>query len=339
MSKADERKPWFTSNYERIVVCIVFAMLIGSLGYLAGRSSRKPLPLPKPPVLSPGPGRVDGGPYREALMRAHSPGQLGEGKLVTVPETRVACLDCRRPVPIEDFRARKQCSWCPAIPPPPDISIDRDKDDMWDSWEKKYGLDPEDPNDANLDPDDDSFTNLEEFWSDTNPKDVNQCPLATVLRVKKILAAPFRLIFAGVSTLPDGTLRFGLNAPEISYFKKLGEEAEGWKIIKYEPKKEKQTRRGITGTVDVGVLTLQKGDKTIRLVRGQRYSEYKVQLYFKLDKTDHPAMRGKEIEIRGKTYKVIKIDGKSKAVLLERSDRRRFTIITEPPPPAPEPEE
>lgn len=46
--------------------------------------------------------------------------------------------------------------------------IDSDNDGIPDGWEKKYGLDPY-VNDGGLDPDNDGFTNYEEFLNDTNP--------------------------------------------------------------------------------------------------------------------------------------------------------------------------
>jgi len=50
---------------------------------------------------------------------------------------------------------------------------DKDDDGMPDWWEEKYGLDPEDPNDANQDPDGDGYSNLEEYKRGTNPiKDI-----------------------------------------------------------------------------------------------------------------------------------------------------------------------
>lgn len=48
--------------------------------------------------------------------------------------------------------------------------VDSDGDGMPDSWEKKYGLNPNDPSDAAKDADGDGYTNLEEYLNGTDPK-------------------------------------------------------------------------------------------------------------------------------------------------------------------------
>ena len=48
-------------------------------------------------------------------------------------------------------------------------ALDSDHDGMPDEWEKKYGLDPNDPSDAAKDADGDGYTNLEEYLNGTDP--------------------------------------------------------------------------------------------------------------------------------------------------------------------------
>ncbi|HDM25190.1 MAG TPA: hypothetical protein ENG24_01150 [Thermoplasmatales archaeon] len=48
---------------------------------------------------------------------------------------------------------------------------DTDSDGMPDKWEINYKLDPTDPNDASSDPDNDGYTNVEEYLNGTNPRD------------------------------------------------------------------------------------------------------------------------------------------------------------------------
>ncbi len=47
---------------------------------------------------------------------------------------------------------------------------DTDKDGMPDEWEEKYGLNPNDPTDANGDLNGDGYTNIEEYINGVNPK-------------------------------------------------------------------------------------------------------------------------------------------------------------------------
>jgi uncharacterized repeat protein (TIGR01451 family) len=50
-----------------------------------------------------------------------------------------------------------------------EISDDLDGDGMPNDWETAHGLDPDDPADADADPDADGLTNLEEYRNDTDP--------------------------------------------------------------------------------------------------------------------------------------------------------------------------
>lgn len=53
----------------------------------------------------------------------------------------------------------------------PVLVYDTDGDGMQNTWEVFYGLDPDNASDAGLDPDGDTYTNLEEFVAQTDPRD------------------------------------------------------------------------------------------------------------------------------------------------------------------------
>jgi hypothetical protein len=57
----------------------------------------------------------------------------------------------------------------PVYKPGAGSDVDSDGDGMPDWWEKKYGLDPNDPSDASKDKDGDGYTNLEEYLNGTDP--------------------------------------------------------------------------------------------------------------------------------------------------------------------------
>ena len=80
-----------------------------------------------------------------------------------------------------DFAANTALDIRPGLPAlgeyaatePTTPGLDTDQDLIPDAWEILYGLDPEDPLDAALDPDGDGFTNLEEFIAGTHPRQGN----------------------------------------------------------------------------------------------------------------------------------------------------------------------
>lgn len=49
-------------------------------------------------------------------------------------------------------------------------ATDTGHDGLSDAWEVRYGLNPDDPTDASQDIDNDSYTNLQEYLAETNPR-------------------------------------------------------------------------------------------------------------------------------------------------------------------------
>ncbi|MEM3126990.1 MAG: carboxypeptidase regulatory-like domain-containing protein, partial [Candidatus Woesearchaeota archaeon] len=78
------------------------------------------------------------------------------------------------------------------------LDVDSDGDGIPDQWEIRYGLNPKDPNDANLDLDLDGFTNLEEYRAGTDPSDANDHPKKEGIFAAVVLA--FGLLFISGGT-------------------------------------------------------------------------------------------------------------------------------------------
>jgi len=279
--------------------------------------------------------KADIRPYEEAEAKLKEPFQLPDWtNSLFVPETRVYCVDCRRPIP---FYAEK-CPFCGAEQPPLEEKLeDKDADGMLDEWEAKWGFNPHDPRDAELDSDQDGFTNLEEFRAGTNPKDSQSHPPITAkLYVKNIETMPFKLLFKSALKMPDGSLKFALNTREFNpktYFVKVGDtNIEGFDIVKYEPRVITVPLGTISGAVqrvDASVLTLRRNNKLIPLERGkeQQWQDYTVHLFFAAENREIVVKSDGVFRLKDREYKLISVDIEKEAVVIEDTlDRSRVEI-------------
>jgi len=214
------KKIWdaVTSHYEKAIAFVVLVGLLGSLVYLAVQVSliRKKDRRwqeqvndmrPKHPEAE----LVDEESYAMAFRDIRSPSLLEmagwTNNMLMVPETRAWCVDCKNPMPMLVARSAGPCPFCghKHVDKKLREDFDGDGDGMWDSWEKKFGLNPGDAGDAGEDKDRDLFTNLEEFNSDprTDPSDPKSYPpLEAKLYVTNITADPFKLRFKSVLKMP-----------------------------------------------------------------------------------------------------------------------------------------
>ena len=90
-----------------------------------------------------------------------------EDALSHVGYTKAAVAEIIRLIPLGIITDPSQVGGYPEYKGKP--SEDKDGDGMPDWWEKKYGLNPNDPSDAAKDKDGDGYTNLEEFLNGTDP--------------------------------------------------------------------------------------------------------------------------------------------------------------------------
>jgi hypothetical protein len=87
------------------------------------------------------------------------------------------------------------------------LAEDEDGDGIRDAWERENGLDPEDPEDANLDADADGQSNLEEFVALTDPRD----PFS-VLRIDSVHRLPGNAVEIGWASVPG--VRYAIEVSE-----------------------------------------------------------------------------------------------------------------------------
>lgn len=305
---------WLKRTYDRILALLILLALLLSLLMLATQAQglrvkqekfdRELTQLTPKYKTAPSAGRD----LFEAAVRAlNAPVQLAAWPLkLLVPEQRVRCVNCERPIPY----AAKACVFCQKEQPDdPHTVVDKDRDGMLDTWEEKYRFNPLDSDDAKGDADQDGFTNKEEYEFKTDPRNPADHPpaLAKVV-VEKIRPISFRLIFKGLSRLSDKTLfQVNLRSGAKTWWVSLGEDVEGFKVVEYTEQ-----------SPDGPVLTLQRGDKRIPLIKGKEVprNEYEVTLRYTVDNTNIVARVESDFELKGVKYKVIRVDTEAMRVLI-----------------------
>lgn len=273
----------------------------------------------------------------EAFTRGHhaltNPFQVGEWgkKRLSIPEERVSCLDCGRPIPHEVG----ECTWCKAKIKGEVVSKDKDEDGILDEWELKYGLNPLDPDDARLDPDKDGFTNIEEYRFGTNPSDASSSPpVIAKLRVAEIRAMPFHLKFMAVNKLTTGDL-FQINSTKsgkTSWYA-MNQDVEGYVLSEFTPIIVEEASGGgkMMVKMDRSVLTLKSkiSDRIVSLRKGEAVpvSEYEVRFILEIDGSEFSAKHGADFDLRGRKFTVKEVDNKESRVLIRDKESAKETWI------------
>ena len=147
------------------------------------------------------------------------------------------------------------------------------------AWLIKYSLNYAEINIKEQDPDNDGFTNLEEFEAQTDPTDPASAPPAIYkLKLVKYEAKPFRLLFQGDPS-GDG-VEFQINAKELkgsakTQFKRIGERIENapYKILKYEKKEVVNERTKVMDDVSELVVQNTETEAAIILVRNKETND------------------------------------------------------------------
>ncbi len=242
---------------------------------------------------------TDLAPFDKALVALNAPFQASNAnERLAVGELRVSCVVCGRPIPYKALTCPFDASH--QQPPLLEAEQDSDGDGIPDAVEKKWGLNPADPNDARGDLDKDGYSNLEEYKAGTDPRDPTKHPTAVAkLRLLRAVVEPFRFRFLGVTKGPSGD-RYQLNVRTLdrTYFVKLDEVVEGFKVA------------GVETNAGIPALILSQGDRQIRLVQGRVINEDSLNalLIFLLDGQQYRVGINSTIKLQGKSYKVVDIN-------------------------------
>ncbi|HPG01176.1 MAG TPA: zinc ribbon domain-containing protein [Kiritimatiellia bacterium] len=299
------RTSWLNQNYDKLILIVVLIGLLGSALFLVvqiGRvrqslaEAKWERPDVQPKMVQP----IDLAEIDKTRAAFASPFQSGEftNRLMT-SEIRVSCVECGKPI---GFSATK-CPFCgaeqPAILNPEEI--DSDGDGMPDKFEQAVGLNYLDHEDAARDMDNDGFSNLEEYQAKTKLNDAKDSPPPTAkLRLIRVGSNPFKLRFQGDAKLPDGSIRYQLNLKSLerTYFVRVGDEIEGFKVLEYLP----ETPEGST-------IIVKQGDSKIRLVKGKAITQYEMvaDVIFLIDRSRFRLRVGETFKLKDQEYKVIDI--------------------------------
>jgi len=284
---------------------------------------------------------------RLAVRLTRNPLQMGEisekGESFLASERRVLCKKCQQAIS-GDIRLTPKCPFCgEAQEAEKTVVLDADGDGMPDEWEKRYGLNPNDPADAAADKDGDAFTNLEEFQAKTDPTDKNDHPdyldSLTVQLPLRETSLPF--VFTKATKIPAGWRCEFFNAREKDDYGRLGrtitavigEEigGSGFVLKAYEQKETKVAIKGGEGlkkTVDVSEATVERtrDGKMLKLVivasKKAKPAAVDVQAtlaYARGTVQNFEVVPGSEIALSGVKYRIIEIKavGKGAKVTLE----------------------
>ena len=251
---------------------------------------------------------------------------------------------CGLPIPL----GTKTCPFCGVKQPEEvKVALDSDGDGIPDELEKKWGLNPNDPADAEGDLDEDAFTNLEEHTAGTDPTDKTSHPdyLDSLKLVAPLKETPLPFLFDKVIQSPSG-LKYYFRDPKrkgafggaLMYEVLAGEPIgkTGFVATKYEKKSRKVKIEGasVPREQDVSTATIvRKSDgKTLTLVVGdRRHAPVDIQaklVYERGGTKEYFVVPGDTLELSGCKYKVVDIrrEGKTAKVVFEGPDSTKKTL-------------
>lgn len=200
------------------------------------------------------------------------------------------------------------------------------------TWLTKYNLNWWDRDVKDQDPDEDRFSNLEEYLAGTDPRDKESIPpYFTKLRLKEFITVPFRLKFTGS---PDDGQTVAINPMDgnrRTQILRVGDTIEGtpYKILSYTPKTE--TVNEIERDVSEVVVENTETGKRVILVRGKEANDptsYAV-FHYLYDNSDFKVKKDDEFTLSPDTerkYKLIDITN-TEALIQDQTSKDQHKIL------------
>ncbi|MBV9463246.1 MAG: hypothetical protein JO317_03360 [Verrucomicrobiae bacterium] len=176
-------------------------------------------------------------------------------------------------------------------------AIDNLPIDRFTEWLKRYDLDPKDPNIRTQDPDNDGYSNEEEFNSDSSPIDPKSTPSpAGKLRIKKVNTKPFPYTYVGYSEATPGHPRIQLNYFDGTLLLSEGEEfGGGYRLKKFNLVKEKKYSPELKRDIEMEITSVTVLDRRGQEVLLERNKPGVTREYYALL---YDLKSGKEFEVR-----------------------------------------
>ncbi len=281
--------------------------------------------------------------YKVPISRIAKPIQIANDRTKKVgffvPEMRIWCVrnDCRFPLS-PDWKKCPQCGTEQNAKPIESINADSDGDGMPDEWERKYDLNPQDPADAELDSDEDGFTNLQEYKDGTDPLDAkSHMDYAMLLRVVKVEATPLPIIFKGFFMENKDGKQYSFGFQGATLRAKVGDRIanvndkidSGFKLVAINEDAEviENKATGLKTKRPTAVVSRDGKTFTLSIDKVANDTDYKITLAKDGDKGEITIDGGKEFKVGDKVYKVIRADRNAlKVVIGCDADKSEVTL-------------
>lgn len=258
-----------------------------------------------------------------------------------------AAKGCGRPIPV----GAENCPFCSVAQKiQKKATADTDEDGLPNDWESKFGLNPNDPSDADKDSDGDGFTNAEEFAAKTLPNDKSSHPdyldyLAVQGGLKQIFL-PFW--FKSAMPIPGG-FRYSFHnlrsrsAYDKTYSPKNGEEIgkTGWVAGEYKKLSKEELISGsktkAKRVIDISTVEIsrKKDGRKLTIRVNDRRVAVATEATLAWDRfggKTFTVKEGDEIDLNGDKYRVVSLAAKGKngctVKLEDLSGKKQKTLET-----------